>query len=346
MLAFPTIFPVRQSCMQTPWLSLLIPVFNCEPYLDDCVNSWLASADGSIEILFYDDASTDGSSEKLQAIGARAIPGLKVIHGGENRGVSVARNRLLANATGEYVWFLDADDYLFPGALSQLRTVLLEHPEAAVLFDYQIVPESVDASADSPADARRVTVFGGTSNRLSHDKNALFEGMFARRRFHSWGRVYKRELWNAGEPFPEGRYFEDLYSVARTSALVEQYFYLPKALVAYRSRATSIVRSPSRQKVEDLLAAPRGVLEYWAAQGVVLDERSRFAYYSFCVTNFVNAVKLMRKAGINTRDYIAVQRAQLLADLNISTARLIFLHARYGRVAAIYRALRYMYAKR
>lgn len=102
-----------------PAISIIVPVYNVKPYLDRCVSSVLAQTFTDWELMLIDDGSTDGSGEVCDAC-ARRDPRVRVIHQ-PNSGVSAARNRGLDKARGEYVMFLDADDYYIDGeALEKL----------------------------------------------------------------------------------------------------------------------------------------------------------------------------------------------------------------------------------
>ena len=99
-------------------LSVVIPVYNVAQYLEQCVDSVLASQETDYEILLVDDGSTDGVCPGICDRYALANPDrIRVIHQ-ENQGLGGARNTGLAQALGEYVFFVDSDDYLAPEALS------------------------------------------------------------------------------------------------------------------------------------------------------------------------------------------------------------------------------------
>lgn len=91
-------------------VSIVIPVYNAEKYLKKCLTSVLEQSYPALEVLAVDDGSTDSSLAILESF-ARKDPRLHVIHQ-ENRGVSVARNAALDQASGEYLTFIDADDYI------------------------------------------------------------------------------------------------------------------------------------------------------------------------------------------------------------------------------------------
>ena len=106
------------------FLSFIVPVFNTEAYLSQCLDSLLAQAPGDYEIICVNDGSTDGSADILASY-ARSHPNLVVIHQ-PNSGVAAARNTGLAAARGRYIWFVDSDDLIRENALSMLARALNE----------------------------------------------------------------------------------------------------------------------------------------------------------------------------------------------------------------------------
>ena len=93
-------------------LSIIVPVYNVEKYLEDCVESLLNQTYQNYEIILVDDGSTD-SSGKICDIVAESSSKIKVIHK-ENGGLSSARNTGLRAARGRYIGFVDSDDYILP----------------------------------------------------------------------------------------------------------------------------------------------------------------------------------------------------------------------------------------
>jgi glycosyltransferase involved in cell wall biosynthesis len=100
-----------------PKISIIIPVYNAENYLEECLLSISQQTFGDFEILAINDGSTDRSLEILKKYQEKE-PRLQVISQ-ENKGVSAARNLGLENAQGEYITFVDADDWLHPETLEQ-----------------------------------------------------------------------------------------------------------------------------------------------------------------------------------------------------------------------------------
>ena len=101
-----------------PMISLIVPVYNAEEYLDDAVKSVWDQSFANWELLLIDDGSTDKSGEICDQF-AEADHRIKVFHT-ENGGYNRARNIGIENASGEWVMFLDSDDYLAPDALQHM----------------------------------------------------------------------------------------------------------------------------------------------------------------------------------------------------------------------------------
>ena len=96
-------------------VSIILPVYNVEKYLSACLDSLLAQTLEEIEIVAVNDGSTDGSLQILQAYQS-LNPEKLFIFSTENHGVSRARNYGFAHSHGEYVWFVDSDDFVEPDA--------------------------------------------------------------------------------------------------------------------------------------------------------------------------------------------------------------------------------------
>ncbi len=123
----------------TPLISVVIPVYEVREYLAGCLDSVLVTggaAAGGVEVIAVDDASPDGSGALLDER-ASADSRLSVIHLGRNAGQGSARNTGLAKAAGEYVWFVDGDDTIAPGALAAVGAKLAADRPDMLLIDYE-----------------------------------------------------------------------------------------------------------------------------------------------------------------------------------------------------------------
>jgi len=279
-----------------PWLSVLIPVHNVKDYLRECVDSVLSQADAGVEVLMVDDCSTDGSDELVRTLVASNAAGPVRVHGlfhAQNQGLSGARNTMLQAARGDYVWFVDSDDYLMPGAIPRLRQVVRDHAPALVLCDFFMLREHTKLKHRLRGELHRHT-FAGPARQFLRDPSVLIRGLFEAGQMHSWSKIARRSVWGEQVRFPVGRYFEDMATTPLLALLADSVWYEPEVWVAYRQRAGSILSTPNLTKAEHLAHALANLRE--AADTAPLDEAARFAWAHFAARNFIGASRMADKA--------------------------------------------------
>ena len=118
-------------------ISIIIPVYNVECYLKKCIESITTQMNAECEIILVDDGSSDGSG-KICDLYATRYSNVRVIHQ-KNSGVSMARNRGLQEAKGEYIWFVDSDDWLVSGAIEQILHYIEKYAPDVVVFGMSYV---------------------------------------------------------------------------------------------------------------------------------------------------------------------------------------------------------------
>ncbi len=117
----------------TPLVSIIIPVYNVELYLHECIDSVINQTYKNLEIILVDDGSTD-SSGKICDDYVETDSRIKVIHQ-RNGGLSVARNTGISSSNGDYIYFLDSDDYIASNAIELLLKIALTDNREIVFFD-------------------------------------------------------------------------------------------------------------------------------------------------------------------------------------------------------------------
>lgn len=118
-------------------VSVIIPAYNAEKYLDRAVRSVLCQMDGSIELILVNDGSTDRTGAMCDGY-AENCPNVRVVHK-QNGGISSARNAGMAVATGEYLMFLDADDFFEPNVFREVSKVIIADRPDMIDFGWQYV---------------------------------------------------------------------------------------------------------------------------------------------------------------------------------------------------------------
>jgi glycosyltransferase involved in cell wall biosynthesis len=118
----------------SPYFSIVLPIYNVEPYLDRCIQSVLSQSFTDYELILVDDGSTDGCPGICDAYGEK-YAFIRVIHK-ENGGLSSARNAGTEAAKGEYIWWVDSDDWIEPDALQVLYEASKDQNADMVKFNY------------------------------------------------------------------------------------------------------------------------------------------------------------------------------------------------------------------
>ncbi len=227
--------------------SLIIPTYQVEAYLGECIESCLNQNLDSTEyeILIVNDGSTDKSG-LIAADYAARYPHVRVINQ-ENKGQSGARNTGISEAKGEYVWMIDSDDYIAPHCLKQLYD-LLHQDQLDVLFINRIIFDNVSRKQDKPIANPDQGIMRGV-DFLTEE----CEGHFL-----VWRDLIRREyLIEQQLLFQEKMLYEDVvftyqlyYNVERMRRTDEVYYY-------YRVRRDSLVNSTDKElwRAESLIRA-------------------------------------------------------------------------------------------
>jgi len=304
-----------------PWLSILIPVYNVEAYLRECLESVVLQILPGVEIIALDDCSTDSSHQLLQEFAEDSIVPISILRHNHNRGLSAARNTLLDNARGDYVWFLDSDDALHSGAIAELQQIVRRYALDLVMCDFRVWREQQRWKHVWRGENHTAT-FSGAKQKLLTDPLKLFEGIYKERNLHIWSKISKRSLWGTDLRFPEGRVMEDMVVTPRLALRVKTYFYQPSVWVAYRQREGSILSSANQKKIDDMSIACAGVLALWLKHYPQLSRRARFYFSYFCVKTHICVARDMRSLHKNASPDLSLYRARFFAHIGWSKREL------------------------
>ena len=217
-------------------VSVVIPVYNVEKYLKECLDSVCNQTLANIEIICVNDGSTDGSLDILNEY-AKKDDRIKIISQ-SNRGLGASRNRGLKEASGKYVYFLDSDDYIDLTCLEKLVSNAVSNDSDVVLFKFQNVDDFKNLHKRG-VDFKIDDIFG----EIDYD-NFTFTYKDVRRHvmnsaYSACLKLYRREFINPME-FPEGIPFEDVPVHVEVMLSAKRISFVPEFLYNYRSNPNSI----------------------------------------------------------------------------------------------------------
>lgn len=208
-------------------ISIIIPVYNVEQYIERCIDSVLLQTYKNLEIILIDDGSTDKSSKICDEY-AKKDSRIKVIHK-ENGGVSSARNAGLDVATGEYIGFVDSDDYIDSNMYECLINSITNNKCDIVICGFHEVFGGVIKDVAICESETSISVREGIVKLIEDD---TYKG-------YLWNRLYKRELFD-GVKFPEMIVLEDMYVNHLVFEKSKKIHLLDKTLYSYIRRENSV----------------------------------------------------------------------------------------------------------
>lgn len=224
-----------------PKVSVIIPVYNAEKYLHKCVDSVINQTLDDIEIILVDDGSTDNSPVICDDY-ERKHDNIKVFHK-ENGGLSSARNMGMDKATGEYIGFVDSDDYIAPEMYEKLYHASKKLGCDMAICNYQVVKDSnmlsigkIEFPENRRVNQNEVRTLMQTSNK---------RGFL----WFVWKSIYKRDLLQQnGVRFIEGNIIEDTPFNMEAMLCSEGIVFFNEPLYYYEQTDNSLMRSKHKHK--------------------------------------------------------------------------------------------------
>lgn len=242
-----------------PHVSVIVPVYNVQEYLADCLDSLLGQTLNSLEIIAVDDGSTDDSS-RILAEYASAHPDRIRSFTKPNGGLSDARNFGIGRARGEYIGFVDSDDWVDAEMFEAMYERAIETDSEAVVCGARLHMYQDDVEVEDAA--RNIDLRGSISNfgnSVTQNPHILFSShsyactkLFHRRLFDEWG-----------FEFPIGQWFEDsaliyniMYAANRVSCLQDNFYH-------YRFNRSGAITTTLSPKIFDIFKSCDSILDFY-----------------------------------------------------------------------------------
>ena len=238
-----------------PTFSLIVPIYKIEEYLPKCIDSVLSQSCQDYELLLIDDGSPDGCGRICDEYAGKYPQKIRAIHQ-ENGGAGAARNHGIALSQGEYLLFVDGDDYLSPEFLEELHRTIQETPADLVCFGAQVERDGnkVGELHENIPEGKLL------STRELPD---LYFGVMA-----PWNRAYKRTLFTEnGIEFATKVWYEDIRVVTKILAVAKTVYRLPGAYYHYLQREGSAMNNKNSGRNVEILYAYDDILSWYKARG-------------------------------------------------------------------------------
>jgi len=272
--------------MTKPLISIIIPAYNVERYLERCLQSVVEQEYTNWEVILIEDGSTDGTRNVCQQWAERESR-IRLIEQ-ENRGLSVARNRGMEKARGEFFFFLDSDDWIEKETLLNLINVQCDTMADVVCCGFEKVYE----------DGRKET-FTSEKSFLANAAEAV-EEMMTQRNVCSvaWNKLYRRSLWDDVR-FPEGKVHEDEFVTYRILYKASHVAYIGNPHYQYFQRKNGIMGRMSYDGEMQMLEA----LEERTAWLEVQKERRLMAISLCHYLHYIKYLYRNNKKNISEENY-------------------------------------------
>lgn len=229
---------------KAPTISIIIPVYNVEKYLRKCLTSLVEQTFQDREIIAVNDGSLDHSLDILREF-EQKYDFITVVDQ-ENRGMSKARNRGLSLARGEYICFIDSDDYVAPNFLERLYNACIENDaQISCCYYYYLYPDS-GFTFEYPFRCNGVLTREEAMNKLLRDMQ--IQSLV-------WNKMYKRSLFTDYDITFPSIAFEDMATANRVFAHVERVAVLDEPLYYYVQRSGSTLATINASKINDFIRA-------------------------------------------------------------------------------------------
>ena len=339
-------------------ISVIVPIYNVEPYLEEAVESLIHQTYTDLEIILVDDGSTDGSGEicdRYQKKDRR----IKVIHQ-ENKGLSAARNAGIDNCKGEMIAFLDSDDAFCKDMLQRMSDAMLKSGADIAECNYALYRGAQHMDPQKIWKKEKFISPKVKRTGLYQKRDALLMKLDGKIAPNAWNKLYNRKVWNSLR-FREGQNYEDLDIILPLLGEAESVYILDELLVMHRIGPGSITATHTFENIRDCDLAYRHYFEYVQShspeyfdekhQSLVLTSRYTSLlgqYYCICSCHWIpekeKCIDYLRKQIIDAKSRIDISEC----SRKTQAASFIYSFAPpflSGMVFRIYRPLRMLMRK-
>lgn len=261
-------------------ISIIVPVYNVEDYLMKCLDSILGQTYKNLEIILIDDGSKDNSGNICDEYALKSEK-IKVIHK-ENEGLSVTRNLGIKVATGDYIAFIDSDDYITEDYCEMLYNILKETKADVASAAYKVVRTDgsviIDSSIDSGLYQNEIVEYEGTEIIKEFLRQKTFKNFV-------WNKLFKKSVICN---FQEKVNYEDIVFSFNVLSTIKKITYINKNCYFYLKRSTSITATITEK---NLLDFGKAIYDRYNLINSKYPELKRYNMYAFLESSLAISIK-------------------------------------------------------
>lgn len=256
--------------MTNPAISLVIPVYNVEKYLRKALESVQNQTFKNFEVIIVDDGSTDASIDIVKEFCQDNENFIYITQ--KNQGPAAARNLALKMCKGDYIGFMDSDDYLEPEFLEYLYNAAIENDADVACCNFNLYYPENDLKVYMP-----FTSFPGVYSKTKALKKLILDmGIH----YFVWNKLSRRELFFNNNLTFDDMYFEDISTSPKIFYYADKIVLLGKSLYNYTSRGTSILHSMNTIKINDFIKSLGVIRNFLENEKVYKDYNNHIWIYS------------------------------------------------------------------
>lgn len=261
-----------------PKVSIVVPIYNVEKYLEKCLNTLINQTLSDIQIILVNDGSSDNSG-KIAKEFQKKYPEKIIYLEKENGGLSDARNFGILHATGEYIAFLDSDDYV----------------------ELSIYEEMYNLAKKENSDMVECDFYWEYPEKSKQDIGHIYEGkkeMLEKVRVVAWNKLIKRDVLEEAQVwFPKGYRYEDVEFTYKLIPYLEKVSFLKKPYIHYMQREGSISNSQN-ERTKEIFEVLEHVIEFYKEKELYEEYKTQLEYlytrYLLC-SSLLRMVKIQDK---------------------------------------------------
>ena len=265
-----------------PKVSVIVPVYNVEKYLEKCLDTLVNQTLEDIEIIVVNDGTPDNSQQIIDKYVSNYPEKVKS-YIKENGGLSSARNFGLRMATGEYISFVDSDDYVELDMMEKLYKKTEEFKYDVVCSDVNIIypDKEVEAKSNIESDNKKLS--------LKDKKNIILNAYPV-----AWNKIYRREIISGKLLFEKGIWFEDVLFLYKLAPSINSIAKVDYKLYNYLQREGAITYT-FNEKLYDLNKILKILIDYYKKENIY-DEYEDILEYTYVRYMFATFIKRVAKS--------------------------------------------------